>query len=70
MQRNAISWFEIPVLDLDRAQHFYETLLGHPLRREAMGPSQGAVWTKHANQDNGSNAAVAVAGGAQGEPIR
>lgn len=35
---NAIHWFEIPVRDLDRAQAFYETLLGAPLRREAMGP--------------------------------
>lgn len=34
----AINWFEIPVLDMDRAQRFYETLLGQPLRREQMGP--------------------------------
>ena len=33
-----LNWFELPVLDMDRAQRFYETLLGHPLRREAMGP--------------------------------
>ena len=44
MQHNAISWFEIPVHNLDRAQAFYETLLGTTLRREAMGPSQGAVF--------------------------
>ncbi len=25
--KNAISWFEIPVKDLDRAQKFYETIL-------------------------------------------
>jgi hypothetical protein len=25
---NAISWFEIPATDLDRAQSFYETILG------------------------------------------
>ncbi len=36
----AIDWFEIPVRDLDRAQRFYETLLGAPLRREAMGPAK------------------------------
>jgi len=36
--KNAIHWFEIPARDLDRAQRFYETLLGVPLRREAMGP--------------------------------
>ena len=26
--RNALNWFEIPVSNLDRAQKFYETLLG------------------------------------------
>lgn len=40
---NALNWFEIPVQDLDRAQAFYEALLGAPLRREAMGPQTLAV---------------------------
>ena len=44
MQHNAISWFEIPVQNLDRAQAFYEALLGTTLGRETMGPSQGAVF--------------------------
>lgn len=26
--KNAISWFEIPTADIDRAQHFYETIFG------------------------------------------
>lgn len=26
--KNAISWFEIPTVDLDRAQKFYETIFG------------------------------------------
>lgn len=34
----AINWFEIPVLEMERAQRFYETLTGQPLRREQMGP--------------------------------
>ncbi|MBK8518236.1 MAG: VOC family protein [Saprospiraceae bacterium] len=25
---NAISWFEIPAIDIDRAQNFYETIFG------------------------------------------
>lgn len=41
---NAISWFEIPTTQLDQAQTFYESVLGRPMRREAMGPSQGAVF--------------------------
>ena len=28
VQNNAISWFEIPATDLDRAAKFYETILG------------------------------------------
>jgi hypothetical protein len=41
---NAISWFEIPTAQLDQAQAFYESVLGRPMRRETMGPSQGAVF--------------------------
>jgi uncharacterized protein len=37
--KNAIAWFEIPTTQLDRAQAFYEAVLGQPMRREAMGPS-------------------------------
>lgn len=42
--QNAISWFEIPTTQLSRAQAFYEAVLGRPMRREDMGPSQGAVF--------------------------
>ena len=45
--KNAISWFEIPTTQLDKAQVFYETVLGCPMRREDMGPSQGAVFDYH-----------------------
>jgi len=41
---NALSWFEIPTTQLDQAQSFYEAVLQRPMRREAMGPSQGAVF--------------------------
>ena len=42
--RHALNWFEIPVRDIDRAQRFYESLLGTTLRREAMGPQTLAVF--------------------------
>lgn len=42
--QHAVSWFEIPVRDLDRAQSFYEAVLGRALRREAMGPQTLAVF--------------------------
>lgn len=34
---HALNWFEIPVVDMDRALHFYAALTGRPLRREAFG---------------------------------
>jgi hypothetical protein len=34
---NALTWFEIPTQDLDRAVHFYETVLGVHLKREVFG---------------------------------
>ena len=43
-RHNAAAWFEIPVLDIDRAQAFYEALLAAPMRREAMGPQTLAVF--------------------------
>ena len=36
--KNALHWFEIPARDIERAQRFYETLLGVTLKRQAMGP--------------------------------
>lgn len=42
--KNAISWFEIPVRDLAKAQSFYEAILSCTLHREAMGPNEGAVF--------------------------
>jgi predicted enzyme related to lactoylglutathione lyase len=38
---NIIDWFEIPVVDFERAVRFYEALLGKSLRREdGDGPAQ------------------------------
>jgi predicted enzyme related to lactoylglutathione lyase len=41
---NALTWFEIPVRDLDRAQRFYEQLLGAPMKREQMGSQSMAIF--------------------------
>jgi len=42
--QNAISWFEIPTLNLAKAQQFYEAVLQYTLRPENMGPSEGAIF--------------------------
>jgi predicted enzyme related to lactoylglutathione lyase len=41
---NAISWFEIPVTAMDRAQRFYEHMLGKTLQREQF-PMDGQTYT-------------------------
>ena len=40
----AITWFEIPAHDLERAVWFYESVLQQELRRETMGPTAMAVF--------------------------
>jgi hypothetical protein len=49
--KSAISWFEIPTTQLDKAQAFYEAVLGSAMRREDMGPSQGAVFAHDMTAD-------------------
>ena len=44
MNRDAITWFEIPVRHIDAAVRFYEAVLGKTLRREAMLGMQLAVF--------------------------
>jgi len=62
MTRDALSWFEIPVTDLDRAQRFYETALGRPMRREPMGPRQSLAVFAYDAAGGGTGGAL-VAGG-------
>lgn len=40
----AISWFEIPATDLDRAQKFYETILNIKLNRTSMGGEELGIF--------------------------
>ncbi|MGD0678364.1 MAG: VOC family protein [Polyangiaceae bacterium] len=42
--KHALNWFEIPVVDLDRAVACYEMLLGQELRRENFGGLPYAVF--------------------------
>jgi uncharacterized protein len=44
MQKNAISWFEIPSLNLSKAQQFYESILQIKMQPMTMGPSECAVF--------------------------
>lgn len=44
MTRSSITWFEIPAVNLDRAQRFYEAVLATSLKRETMGGAELAVF--------------------------
>jgi len=46
MTRDAITWFEIPARDIERATRFYEALLDKTLRRETMNGMQLAVFPR------------------------
>src|SRR5271168_1707842 len=37
--KSAAAWFEIPCADLDRAQRFYETILGCRMQKDDFGDS-------------------------------
>ncbi len=39
---NPVGWFEIPVKDIERAQAFYQDVLGLKLERHDMGPMRMA----------------------------
>jgi predicted enzyme related to lactoylglutathione lyase len=42
--KNAINWFELPVTDLERAQRFYEAVLGTSLRAETVAGMAMAIF--------------------------
>ncbi len=43
MEKNVVGWFEIPVLDMDRAKKFYETIFGYTLERHTL-PQIDMAW--------------------------
>jgi predicted enzyme related to lactoylglutathione lyase len=57
--KNAVTWFEIPTARLSQAQAFYEAVLGCSMRREAMGPSEGAVFPYDKKADGVGGALMA-----------
>jgi uncharacterized protein len=41
---HALAWFEIPAMDIDRAQHFYETIFACEMRRLELGDLRMAIF--------------------------
>ena len=50
----AISWFEIPALNFERAVRFYETALDQPLRRELFAGVPMAVFSSDEDATGGA----------------
>lgn len=51
---NPICWFELPVVELERATRFYETVLGISLRRESCGGHPMAIFPYADPQPSGA----------------
>lgn len=49
---NAVVWFDIPVLDLDRAIKFYSVVMGAPVRKQEF-PGGAIGLLPHGEQDIG-----------------
>lgn len=64
---NSISWFEIPVTDLNRAQRFYETIFGIQLMPLDMPKIKMRVFPVD-DQMNGVTGALADTGGEYHKP--
>lgn len=50
---NAINWFEIPVVDMDRAVRFYDQVLGTPLKRDVFMDVPHAIFPYERDDDAG-----------------
>jgi predicted enzyme related to lactoylglutathione lyase len=44
-----VTWFDIPVSDIDRAMRFYSAVLGTPLKKEQAGPGAALAILPHAD---------------------
>ena len=61
MKANLVGWFEIPVLDMDRAIKFYETVFDIKLNRQQMGPADMA-WFPGAENGPGASGSLVSEG--------
>ena len=56
MKNNVVGWFEIPVIDMERATSFYEKVFGFKMQRSDMGPLKMCFfpWAEGGNGTGGS----------------
>lgn len=48
-QTNVLTWFEIPVVDIDRAKTFYETILDIKMVKKGDGADEGIFFPSNPN---------------------
>jgi uncharacterized protein len=57
LKNNIVSWFEIPVANMERAVKFYETVFGFSLSRNKMG-SLDMAWFPYVENGTGSGGSL------------
>ena len=65
---NVVTWFEISVNDMSRAQKFYETVVGKKLKKLPVPSDMGMTMMAFPWTDNGPGAAGALVKSDQGKP--
>lgn len=64
MQKNALSWFEIPVRSFENAKLFYQTIFNFDMPEMQMGPNRMGILL----HDQGSGVGGAIVAGEWYEP--
>lgn len=64
MQKNALSWFEIPVKNFENAKNFYRTIFDFDMPEMQMGPNHMGILL----HDQGSGVGGAIVSGEWYEP--
>lgn len=57
IKHNVVGWFEIPVLDMDRAIEFYQAVFGFELSRHLLGPLDMA-WFPRVDKSEGAGGSL------------
>ena len=64
MQKNAVSWFEIPVKNFDNARKFYQAIFDYDMPEMQMGPNRMGILL----HDQGTGVGGAIVAGEWYEP--
>ena len=60
--QGGVTWFEIPVVNMERATAFYEAVFGMPMSVQTKGLVQMAMWSKPENPSGAGGSLIKVEG--------